>query len=94
MIVIVNCLMALVGAISFACLWFPIRSILRMTPETYGPIRWGFILKATGLFITSASVVDYFWGMPMGWPWLLLAGVVATNSGTVLLYLMDRREPK
>lgn len=53
-------------------------------------IRWMSILKATGFAIQILAALDYFIGDPYAWPWLLLFGVALANTGTALLYLLNR----
>lgn len=88
---LVSILMVLIGIATTLLLWHVLVVIIKMKRETRESIRWSFITKAAGLGTTLASVVDYFHGEPMGWPWVLLAGVALSTTGSTLLYIVNRR---
>lgn len=84
-------LMPCIFAATALALWFTLKAIVRMNRKTYFCIRASFVLKATGLFVILLAVIDYIFGAPYTWPWLLLTGVSLTNGGIGLFYLTNRR---
>lgn len=85
---------ALVLANGLACavgVWVVLRAIAAMRRDTRATIRWSFIAKSAGLALQLAAVLDYFFGDPFAWPWLLLAGVALANLGTAALYVFTRK---
>lgn len=88
---IVTLLMLLIGATSLVAIWYGVSAIARMSPCTRFSIRMAFVAKATGLATVFAAVLDYFFGDPYAWPWLMLAGLALSNAGTAGIYMVNQR---
>lgn len=72
-------------------MWFCLCALSRMSPYSSEVIRWAYILKGMGLFIQFLATIDFLYGTPMAWPWLLLTGVLTANAGTGVLYLFHNK---
>ena len=88
---IVSALMILIGVTSLVAIWFCVSAIARMSPCTRFSIRISFVAKATGLATVFAAALDFFFGDPYVWPWLMLFGVALSNAGTAGIYMSNRR---
>lgn len=84
-------LMCTLSLTTSIALWHTLIVINHMTRRTAEGIRWGYVLRATGLFMLLLAVVDWLVGEPRTWPWLLLSGVVVATAGSALLHIATRR---
>lgn len=84
-------LMAVLSSVTALALWHCLVAINHMTPRTHHGIRMAHVFKALGLFMLLLAVVDYVFGQPLTWPWLLLSGVTLQTGGSAALHVVTRR---
>lgn len=88
---IVSTMMAINGIICLSFLWLGMCSINKMNKLTDKFVKWSIILKTTGVFVQVLATLDFFMNGSYAWPWLILGGVVITNSGIICKYFSCRR---